>query len=143
MHEQISQLSLTEQSDTVNNFKEKVIRFLVRGNYKQVSYVTHHADLYEMIRMRLGIEDLLDELNNELDALSTFIDIKEDRQSRKNESRVNNTIQFITMALLPITILSGVFGMNIPYFTKGGDELDIYYHFGRKLLSFGWTFVSF
>ncbi|MGE8021531.1 hypothetical protein ACQKOM_21945 [Peribacillus frigoritolerans] len=60
-----------EQSDTVNNFKKKVIRFMVRGN-----------DFYGIIKMTLGIEDLLDELNNGLDALPTLIDIKDGRQSK-------------------------------------------------------------
>lgn len=117
LHEQISELTLAKQSETVNLFKERVIRFLVRSNYKQVSYVTHHADLYKTIRSQLGIDDLLEEINSEVEALSSFIDIKEERENRKKETRMNNLIQFITLAFLPITVLTGIFGMNIPPFT--------------------------
>ncbi|WP_442596639.1 hypothetical protein [Neobacillus sp. D3-1R] len=127
LHEHISKLTVSEQSETVNNFKERVIRFIVRGNYRQASYITHHADLYKIIRQRLGIDELLEELHNELEALSSFIDIKEDREHRKKEASTNLMIQLITLVFLPISVLSGIFGMNIPFITQHSTNLHFFY----------------
>lgn len=132
IHNTLDGKNFSEQISIINHFKQEIVDFTVRGLYEQVSYITHHAELYEKIKNRLGIDSLYKELKSELDALSSFIEVAADKDERAKEEmlmesreKTNILIQVITLLFLPITAITGFFGMNVD-FLKGKDEYFYY-----------------
>ncbi|MCI3920000.1 hypothetical protein MO973_07110 [Paenibacillus sp. TRM 82003] len=111
---------LRAQSDAIDALKRRCIRFMLRSSYHQVSYNTHHSDVYELIRRRLRIEELSKEVNESLHALASLTDIveqaldrKEETAKREREEAFHRKITWITALFLPLTVVCGLFGMEL------------------------------
>lgn len=139
--EQVGEENYTEQNLLISKLRNQIVRFMLRSSYNQVTNITHYGHLYEMIRENLRINDLFDELHDELDALSSYTDAAEKRMHliEEQEKKVatekfNNKITAITLFFLPVTVITGFFGMNLDFIT------DIAEHWWLLLLS---TFVIY
>ncbi|QHS23352.1 hypothetical protein GWK91_10485 [Virgibacillus sp. MSP4-1] len=118
-----------EKLKVMNQYKFEIVDFTVRGFYQQVSYITHHSEFYDKIKKRLGIPELHEELKSEVDALTSFIEAvasneqqTREESERKKSERTNFFIQLATLLFLPITTVTGFFGMNIPLISELGDD---------------------
>lgn len=72
----------------VQDLKKRMVFFTLRCSFKQVSRITHIARLYEMIRRSYRIEELMDELHLELDAMTTMLEMEEGKRRLKLEQMV-------------------------------------------------------
>ncbi len=70
---------------SVNSLKKIMVLFTLRCSFKQVSNIMHITRLYEMIRKSLRIEDLMDELQMELDAITSIMELEEAKRKLKLE----------------------------------------------------------
>ncbi|WP_144647037.1 CorA family divalent cation transporter [Priestia megaterium] len=121
VYKKIKSLSIDEQAKYIYQFREEIIEFNVTSVYKHASYITHQSDWYHLLHEMMGINELKEELTNEVEALTDHLTMVLDQWERKLEKikneksqRTNYLIQFITYILLPFTIVTGFFGMNLP-----------------------------
>lgn len=75
-----SQLS---REDPVLSLREKIAYFTLRSLFLQVSNVSHHGRLYEVISKSLGIKGLWKELHLELEMLSSICSLKETKETAR------------------------------------------------------------
>jgi len=111
-----------EQSRILIEMKEKIVNFLLRSSYKQVSRSTHHALYYEWIRSRLHTEDMFHEIHETLEALASLTEVAEKKQREEEEDRkrraadrFNKKITGISAIFLPLSIVTGIYGMNVTW----------------------------
>lgn len=123
-----------EQSNLLEIWRRKLVHFVLRSSYKHVSRLTHHADLYEMIRRRLRIEDLFAELQEELNGLASLTELAEQKQRRHEEDVkrdkaefFNKGLAYISVFFLPVTVISGLFGMNISLVDKYKNSESVFF----------------
>ncbi|HZG86000.1 CorA family divalent cation transporter [Paenibacillus sp.] len=122
--------SLRAQSDAIDALKQSCIRFMLRSSYHQVTYNTHHSDVYELIRRRLRIEELMLEINESLHALAALTAIveqalerKEEAAKREREEAFHRKITWITALFLPLTVVCGLFGMELDLIQKASGSV--------------------
>ncbi|MDQ0416199.1 hypothetical protein J2Z48_000363 [Croceifilum oryzae] len=72
----------------VRELKKRMVFFTLRCSFKQISRITHIARLYEMVRRSYRIEELMDELHLELDAMTTMLEMEESKRRLKLEQMV-------------------------------------------------------
>lgn len=111
-----------EQSRILIGMKEKIVNFLLRSSYKQVSRSSHHALYYEWIRSRLHIDDMFHEIHEALEALASLTEVAEKKQREEEEDRkrraadrFNKKITGISAIFLPLSIVTGIYGMNVTW----------------------------
>lgn len=111
-----------EQSRILRRMKDRIVKFMLRSSYKQVSRSTHHAMFYEWMRSRLKIDDLFSELHEALEALGSLTETAEQKQRQEEEERkrteverFNKKITGISAIFLPLSIITGIYGMNVPW----------------------------
>ncbi|WP_456279028.1 CorA family divalent cation transporter [Bacillus sp. AK128] len=134
--EQVGEENYKEQNSLISKLRNQIVRFMLRSSYNQVSNITHYGQLYEMIRENLRINDLFKELHDELDALSSYTYAAEQRMHHNEEQekivateKFNNKITAITIFFLPVTVITGFFGMNLNFIS------DIAEHWWILILS--------
>ncbi|THE12327.1 hypothetical protein E1I69_11535 [Bacillus timonensis] len=134
--QQVGEDNYTEQNFLISGLRNQIVRFMLRSSYNQVTNITHYGHLYEVIRENLRISDLFGELHDELNALSSYTDAAEQRmhQIAEEEKKVaaekfNNKITAISIFFLPVTVITGFFGMNLDFIT------DIAEHWWILILS--------
>lgn len=67
----------------IAGLRRKMAEFVMRCVFRQVSNVTHHGRLYEMMRRSLGIDDMLQELHYELELLGTLAEMEEFKENAR------------------------------------------------------------
>ncbi|WP_042460010.1 CorA family divalent cation transporter [Neobacillus dielmonensis] len=119
----------SQQNSLISELRNQIIRFMLRSSYTQVSNNTHYAQLYEVVRQNLRINDLFKELHDELSAISSITQVEEQKQQnelekirREQSEKFNNRITAITTFFLPITVITGFFGMNLAFISKNDDK---------------------
>lgn len=65
----------------LNTLREKIILFRLRCMFCNITNITHQAQLYDMLQNKLRISSLLNELENEVAALSQQMQLIEDRRN--------------------------------------------------------------
>lgn len=83
--------------ESVENLRSKMVFFTLRCAFKQVSHISHQTSLYEMFRKALRIEELMDELHLEIEALSSITEIKESRRTNKIQSVILYVTTFFVL----------------------------------------------
>ncbi|MFC7678915.1 CorA family divalent cation transporter [Paenibacillus sp. GCM10028914] len=121
-HLHMHQNNPAEQSQILIQMKERIVTFLLRSSYKQVSRSTHHALFYEWIRSRLKIDDMFSEIHEALEALVSLTVVaekkqrqEEDERKRREAERFNKKITGISAVFLPLSIVTGIYGMNLSW----------------------------
>jgi hypothetical protein len=107
-----SEIKLTKNSEIniINELKEKIIMFNLRCSFRHVTNITHHSNLYKMIRKNLQIEELMAELQGELTTLSTMIEMEYHNENErkkaieeKKQNRFNMVIVLATTAFVMVS----------------------------------------
>jgi len=144
---QLHQDAPAEQSRILRDMKDKIVKFMLRSSYKQVSRSTHHEMLYEWMRSRLKIDDLFTELHEALEALVSLTESAEQKQRQEEEEQkktkaelFNNKITGISAIFLPLSIITGIYGMDVEWI-EPFKELWIFSLVA--LGAYGLTFVLF
>lgn len=121
-----------KQSQLLIQMKERIVAFLLRSSYKQVSRSTNHALFYEWIRSRLKIDGMFNELHEALEALGSLIEVTEKRErdeeeerKRTNAERFNKKIMGISAVFLPLSIVTSLYGMNVSWLDALKDPLVV------------------
>lgn len=78
----------SKQRATIEDLKSKMIFFTLRSSFKQVSHITHQNSLYEMFRSALRIDDLIEELNMEIEALTSITETERQKRTKKFETSI-------------------------------------------------------
>ncbi|KYH34006.1 hypothetical protein CLTEP_20580 [Clostridium tepidiprofundi DSM 19306] len=82
-------------------FREKIVFFKFRCVFNETSNITHQAKLFDMIENTLRIEQLLNEMESEIEALTSMIEMKEFKS--KSELR-----EFVAAASLIFAVISTI-----------------------------------
>ncbi|MEH7235771.1 CorA family divalent cation transporter [Bacillus sp. JJ1562] len=134
--QQVGEDNYTEQNFLISELRNQIVRFMLRSSYNQVTNITHYGHLYEMVRENLRISDLFRELHDELNALSSYTDAAEQRiqhlaeqEKKVATEKFNSKITTISIFFLPVTVITGFFGMNLDFIT------DIAEHWWILILS--------
>ncbi|MGE8021532.1 hypothetical protein ACQKOM_21950 [Peribacillus frigoritolerans] len=93
---------------SVENLRSRMVFFTLRCAFKQVSHISHQTSLYEMFRRALRIEELMDELHLEIEALSSITEIEETRKSKK----IQNIILYVTTFFILISTTNDSMGIT-------------------------------
>lgn len=80
-------------------FREKIVFFKFRCIFNETSNITHQAKLFDMIETTLRIKPLLGEMESEIEALTSMVEMKELRS--KGELK-----EFVTTASLSFAVIS-------------------------------------
>ena len=88
---------------------ENFLRFEHRYWFHEISNQAQTRELFQMTQRHLGLDALFDEVREELQDMSSFLDV--DATRRQNETVVRLTV--VTIMGLIGTIVTGFLGMNI------------------------------
>ncbi|NGY80464.1 hypothetical protein F6Y02_41600 (plasmid) [Bacillus megaterium] len=91
----------------IENLRARMVFFTLRCSFKQVSHISHQTSLYEMFRRALRIEELMDELHLELEALASITEIEKSRRSQ----RIQNIILYVTTLFVMISVTNDSMGI--------------------------------
>ena len=140
-HQRIALLHLGEQAEVISYQAERteisakdlgrteklrlrILDFLLHCRFSQVSNVTMHNQVYERWCDVLRIHPLLDDLKVEVEELDDLLQrhsLREEEKARQEEEKVrkdrDRKLNLLTYILLPLTLVTGIFGMNIREFS--------------------------
>lgn len=143
-HLRLHQNNPAEQGRILIQMKERIVTFLLRSSYKQVSRSTHHALFYEWIRSRLKIDDMFSEIHEALEALVSLTEVaekkqrqEEDERKRREAERFNKKITGISAVFLPLSVVTGIYGMNLPWLNSFNEPWMV------SLLALGTYLLTF
>jgi hypothetical protein len=85
----------------IERLREKMVQFKLQSSFKVVTNITHQSKLYDLYRKVYRIDDLMDELHLEIDALTSLMEIKRNAK--------NNLVQmYVVILSLVFVIISAV-----------------------------------
>ena len=98
----------TEMSRRISSLYKEYIRFVNQIYFRTITVQDQGIELYEMLLKQLDTEEQIKELDKEIEELNQYDTLLIDQRRNENAERLN----WYASALLPVTILTGVFGMN-------------------------------
>lgn len=107
----VSRLS-NQEAETVSNrisslYKE-YIRFVNQIYFREVTAQDQGIELYTKLQDCLRMGEYIEDLDGEMEELHQYVSLMEDRERNKKATLLNN----IAILFLPVTVLTGFFGMN-------------------------------
>ncbi|MGE5423043.1 MAG: hypothetical protein ACM3QW_07250 [Ignavibacteriales bacterium] len=117
----ISYKEAQDLNEQIYRLRKKIAYFVLRSTFYQVSNITHHNKLYKQIQQSLGITDLQNELELELQMLASINSIEEQiRRDRKDEREksLEDFITLISTMFVLITTTQAVWSMYTYYVLK-------------------------
>ncbi|WP_216651751.1 CorA family divalent cation transporter [Paenibacillus sp. NEAU-GSW1] len=137
-----------EQINNVTNFHSQLIAFKLRSTFTQVSNVSHQDRLYGVMREALKIDDLIQELHFEMDMLTNMIEIAATRErlareeiDKRRSERFQTVVAIVSIALLPLSLLTGFFGMNFYFVSQFTGRHLIYATIGAYAIAAAGYFI--
>lgn len=100
-----SRRNLSKKADSL--YKE-YIRFVNQIHFREVSAQDQAIELYRMLYEQMNIEHQVKMLDEEMSELKTYIDHYEDGK----KAEVMNSMSLLAGIALPVSIITGFFGMN-------------------------------
>lgn len=116
-------------SDMVDSLYKEYIRFVNQIHFREISAQDQAIELYKMLYEKMDLENQVEKLDKEIDELHNYVSLYEDRQ----KSKVMDIMSIMAGVLLPVTVVSGFFGMNSSLNEAGGGD--------SWLSSFTWQWV--
>jgi len=92
----------------VDSLYKEYIRFVNQIHFREVSAYDQAIELYQLLYKQMDIEHQVDKLDQEIDELHTYIQLREERK----KSKVMNMLSLLGGIALPVSIVTGFFGMN-------------------------------
>lgn len=119
-----------QDADTVRDFKrnirqifENFLRFTHRYWFHDVSNQAHAQELFRMCTENLGTEQLFNEVRQEIQDMSSYLD--SDTLRRQSNSMIRLTVVAILGMIL--TVATGVLGMNLINETEATLALKVFF----------------
>lgn len=120
-----AQLTGLQDGGVISELQERMAIFTLRGSFRQVSNVTHQSRLYDKLRSMLRIEELMEELDTELEVLSSLAEVRarrrEERQRieeekrkallEKRQVRFHNYVMIMSTLFVVISTVADAFGL--------------------------------
>ncbi|MBI4687712.1 MAG: hypothetical protein HY756_08005 [Nitrospirae bacterium] len=103
-------------ADDVRKLHSSFIRFVNRLWFTEVTPQEQGIEMYNMAVKNMGLKEQLDELRHEIKELYEFVDMQYEKIKAEDDRRINKTLSrlnWLVVIFLPITIVSGLLGMNI------------------------------
>jgi len=95
--------------NNISELKHDISYFYLRAIFSNISNITHQSELYDLLRDRLRIEDLMDEINSELDGLKAILEERkckvEAMKEKRREDKRNRFHIFIAIISVIFVIL--------------------------------------
>lgn len=107
----VSKLSNQEAavvSSRISSLYKEYIRFVNQIYFREVTAQDQGIELYTMLQNSLSMQKYIEDLDNEIEELHQYVSLMEDRE-RNRKATVLNTIAIL---FLPVTVLTGFWGMN-------------------------------
>jgi len=95
-------------ANKVTKLYEKYIQFVNRYYFREITAKDQGLELYEMALEILNIQRDIKDLDNEIEELFRYVEMKEDKKT----ADTMNSLTYLGGALLPPSILTGFYGMN-------------------------------
>ena len=111
----------------VENLNKKILGFYINSYFRQISTNSLYESFYQKCLKLFHVKDLLEEIKNKSTELQNAISYYISDQSNKRLT----AITLIGFILAPLTLISGLFGMNL------GDE-NLEKPFGLNFFSWSW-----
>lgn len=96
-------------SKRVSSLYEEYIRFVNQIHFREVSAQEQGIEVYNMLYEKACIAKEVDKLDEEIEELHNHVSLIEDRKN----SKLMDWLTLIAAIFLPVTIISGFFGMNV------------------------------
>lgn len=95
-------------SHRVSDLYQEYIRFVNQIHFREISAQDQGIELYNMLYIMASLEKEVEKLDHEIEELHNHVSLIEDRKN----SKVMDLLTFIAAIFLPVTVISGFFGMN-------------------------------
>lgn len=95
-------------SKRVSSLYEEYIRFVNQIHFREVSAQEQGIEVYNMLYEKACIAKEVDKLDEEIEELHNHVSLMEDRKN----SKLMDWLTIAAFIFLPVTIVSGFFGMN-------------------------------
>lgn len=92
-------------SREILKMRKKIGDFLLRCLFRQVSNITHQEKLYQTILKTLGVEKLVEELQVEMEVLSSLAELEEQKIKEENTERENKFRDFLSIFLTIFVVI--------------------------------------
>lgn len=93
-----------EEVEKLNLLQKKIIQFDFRGIFNEISNMSAHIQISDMIRDKLRIESLNNELQAQIDNLSKLIDIYTEKIENKHNNRIETIFQSLAIILAGLAL---------------------------------------
>jgi hypothetical protein len=98
-------------SNDIRHLRNSIMAFYLNVHFVQVSNITHVERVNKLIKENFNIDLLMVEIKSKTEELDKYL-------TGENERRTNNLLSLLTIisaVLAPITIITGIFGMNFTF----------------------------
>lgn len=95
------------KENILHTFKEKIVFFKFRCVFTEISNITHQAKLFDIIEETLRIKPLLDEMESEIEALTSMLEMKE----AKSKGELSEFIAVASMIFAVISTIASGWGL--------------------------------
>ena len=93
-----------EEVEKLNSLQKKIIQFDFRGIFNEISNMSAHIQISDMIRDKLRIESLNNELQSQIENLSKLIDIYTEKIENKHKDRIEIIFQSLAIILAGLAL---------------------------------------
>jgi len=93
-----------EEIEKLNLLQKKIIQFDFRGIFNEISNMSAHIQISDMIKDKLRIESLNKELQSQIDNLSKLIDIYTEKIENKHNNRIEIIFQILAIILAGLAL---------------------------------------
>ncbi len=104
----LSHQNVEQVSKRISSLYKEYIRFMNQIYFREITAQDQGTELYDLLQSSLKLEEYIKDLDGEIGELHEYISLKEDRSRNEKASFLND----IATLLLPITVVTGFFGMN-------------------------------
>ncbi|TSA36041.1 MAG: hypothetical protein D4R64_08460, partial [Porphyromonadaceae bacterium] len=126
-------------SGDIRHLRNSIMSFYLNVHFVQVSNITHIERVNMLIKENFNIDMLMTEIKNKTEELDKYL-------SSENERRTNNLLSLLTIisaVLAPITIITGIFGMNFTFKGIGEKQQLLFEPVWFYWCLAGWAVICF
>jgi len=108
-------------AEEVKELHASYIRFVNRLWFTEVTPQEQGIEMYEMALDAMGLKEQIAELKSEIKELYEFVDMqyeKEKTEEDRRSTRELNMLNMLAVVFLPLTVLAGLWGMNLYFIEK-------------------------
>ena len=128
----ISNMNLKKDfSKKASSLYKEYIRFVNQIHFREISAQDQGIELYQKLYETMNLKEHVEKLDDEIEELYNYVSLSEDRKNNKTLW----LLTWIATIAVPITMMSGIFGMNNKLF---GDKdvlvNDAWFQIGTSIL---------